>query len=251
MSTTTKTSEISADMASKPLGIAVVQTHFLVGDIATNAKKIRNAALDAKARGADIVIFPELALIGCPPDDLLLRPSLAERIKLAMATLGDNLEEELKDLVLLVGYPHIDSHGSFNSVAIIKDGSQKGFYHKQQLSTDSIFCEARYFKAGNNQVVFDYKGVRIGLLIGDELGNDELIKALKQAGAQLIVIVNASVFEAGQYEHKKALLSQKAQTHGICMIYSNTIGSQDGLVFDGGSLMVNSTGEIAHEASRF
>lgn len=251
MSTTTKTPETIAQNAGKPLGIAVVQTHFLVGDIATNAKKIRNAALDAKARGADIVIFPELALIGCPPDDLLLRPSLPERIKLAMATLGDNLEEELKDLVLLVGYPHIDGHGSFNSVAIIKDGSQKGFYHKQQLSAQSAFCEARYFKSGNNQVVFDYKGVRIGLLIGDEFGNDEILKGLKQAGAQLVVIVNASTFEAGQYEHKKALLSQKAQAHDLCLVYTNTIGAQDGLVFDGGSLMVNATGEIAHEASRF
>lgn len=121
-------------------------------------------AKDARDKGANIIVFPELSLLGYPPEDLLLRPSLASRVKLAFELLYT-----VKDIVMLVGYPHIDPNGTFNSVAIIHNGQQKGFYHKQCLPNYGVFDERRYFNTGHNQVLFDYQGLTIGLLICEDL----------------------------------------------------------------------------------
>lgn len=231
-------------MSTNNLTFAVVQVNFSVGDIAANAQKIKSAALDAKARGADIVIFPELALSGYPLSELIHRPSLPERVKNAMVMLAD----ELKDMVTIIGYPHIDHHGTFNSAAILQGGAQKGFYHKQTLTktpyTETAFCE------GNNQVVFDYKGTTVGLLIGQDL-NHEAMARLKAAGADVVVVPNASVFEVGSHSKTKKTLQALAKTHGFSIIYVNMVGGQDDLVFDGGSLVINADGTLAHEAPRF
>lgn len=229
------------------LNIAVIQTSFMVGDISANAKKIRATALDAKAQGANIIVFPELALIGYPPEDLLLRPSLAERIKKTIATLGEGLE----DVVLIVGYPHIDHHGTFNSLAIIQGGVQKGFYHKQCLPNYGVFDEKRYFNKGNNQVLFDYKGVTIGLLLCEDIWQDAPLKALKNAGTELVIVANASPFETGKQQARKTLLSKKAKEFALPIVYANMIGGQDDIVFDGGSMMVDADGTVCHEAPRF
>ncbi|MDO4427400.1 MAG: NAD+ synthase [Moraxella sp.] len=238
---------VSTKDTAKSIKFAVVQTGFLVGDIAANTQKMKAAALDAKARGAEVVIFPELALIGYPPEDLLLRPSLSERVKNAMATLG----EELKDIIMIVGYPHVDHHGTFNSAAIIQNGVQKGFYHKQSLPNYGVFDEKRYFDKGNNQVLFDYKGISIGLLICEDIWQDAPLKNLKNAGAELVIVINASPFEIGKQNARKELLTTKAKQYGLPIIYANTVGGQDDIVFDGGSLVVGSDGTVAHEASRF
>lgn len=139
---------------------ALAQSHFLVGDITANAEKMRALALQAREQGADVIIFPELALLGYPPQDLLLRPSLSGRVKSALSSLSD-----IDDIVMIVGYPHVDHHGTFNSAAILHNGHQKGFYHKQILPNYGVFDERRYFDKGRNQVLFDYKGITIGLLI--------------------------------------------------------------------------------------
>lgn len=226
---------------------AIIQMGFMVGDIQSNTKRMQAAALDAKARGADIVIFPELAMIGYPPEDLLLRPSLPDRIKSAMAT----LTEGLKDTVAIVGYPHVDNHGTFNSAAILQGGIQKGFYHKQSLPNYGVFDEKRYFNKGNNQVLFDYKGITIGLLICEDIWREEPIKSLKKSGADVIVVINASPFEIGKQDDRKALLARQAKANNLPIVYANCVGGQDDLVFDGGSMIVNADGSIAHEASRF
>lgn len=233
--------------ANNPLCLALVQTNFMVGDIKANAKKIKAAALDAKNKGADIIVFPELALLGYPPEDLLLRPSLSERIKQTMATLS----EELGDTVMIVGYPHIDHHGAFNSAAIIQHGIQKGFYHKQNLPNYGVFDEKRYFNKGSNQVLFDYKGVTIGLLICEDIWQEAPIKGLKNAGADMVVVINASPFEIGKQNARKQMLSDKAKKYSLPIAYVNSVGGQDDLVFDGGSLVVGADGEICHEAPRF
>lgn len=226
---------------------AIIQMGFMVGDIQSNTKRMQAAAMDAKAHGADIVIFPELAMIGYPPEDLLLRPSLPERIKSAMTT----LTEGLKDTVAIVGYPHVDSHGTFNSAAILQGGIQKGFYHKQSLPNYGVFDEKRYFNKGNNQVLFDYKGITIGLLICEDIWREEPIKSLKKSGADVVVVINASPFEVGKQDDRKALLSRQAKANNLPIVYANCVGGQDDLVFDGGSMIVNADGNIAHEASRF
>lgn len=244
---TSQDTAVNTKDTAKSIKFAVVQTGFLVGDIAANAQKMKTAALDAKARGADVVIFPELALMGYPPEDLLLRPSLSERVKNAMATLG----EELKDIIMIVGYPHVDHHGTFNSAAIIQNGVQKGFYHKQSLPNYGVFDEKRYFDKGNNQVLFDYKGISIGLLICEDIWQDAPLKNLKNAGAELVIVINASPFEVGKQNARKELLTVKAKQYGLPIIYANTVGGQDDIVFDGGSLVVGADGTVAHEASRF
>lgn len=242
----TQTSFHTTDATTDQMTFAIIQTNFWVGDIAGNVKKMHALTLDAKARGADIVIFPELALVGYPPEDLLLRPTLGERVREAMAKLA-----EIDGIVVILGYPHIDHHGTFNSAAILQGGSQKGFYHKQCLPNYGIFDEQRYFQKGRNQVLFDYKGVTIGLLICEDIWHDEPIQMLKQAGADLVIVINASPFEIGKHTVRKSLLTQHASTHHLPIIYVNTVGAQDDIVFDGGSLIMQSDGHVAHEGVRF
>ncbi|OOS06421.1 NAD+ synthase (glutamine-hydrolysing) [Moraxella cuniculi DSM 21768] len=235
--------------SDSPVGkicFALIQTNFWVGDIAGNVKKMHALTLDAKNRGADIVIFPALALIGCPPEDLLLRPTLGERVREAMAKLA-----EIEGIVVILGYPHIDHHGTFNSAAILQGGSQKGFYHKQYLSNYGVFDERRYFQKGRNHVLFDYKGASIGLLICEDIWHDAPITALKNEGADMVVVINASPFEIGKQTARKQLLAKQSQTHQLPIVYVNTVGSQDDIVFDGGSLIVQADGSVAHEGSRF
>ena len=178
------TSQSSSQPTSQPINqadsmvglkIAVAQQQFIVGDVINNAKKMVELAKDARDKGANIIVFPELSLLGYPPEDLLIRPSLASRVKLAFELLYT-----VKDIVMLVGYPHIDPNGTFNSVAIIHNGQQKGFYHKQCLPNYGVFDERRYFNTGHNQVLFDYQGLTIGLLICEDLWQDAPIRALKE-----------------------------------------------------------------------
>ncbi|WP_201616832.1 NAD+ synthase [Psychrobacter urativorans] len=239
---------VTNDVSVSPdtVTFALAQSHFLVGDIAANVEKMRTLALQARAQGTDVIIFPELALLGYPPQDLLLRPSLSGRVKSALSTLSD-----IEDIVMIVGYPHVDHHGTFNSAAILHNGHQKGFYHKQYLPNYGVFDERRYFDKGRNQVLFDYKGITIGLLICEDLWEKNLISELKQQGADLIISLNASPFELKKQDARKTMLVKRSHENKLPIIYVNAVGGQDDLVFDGGSMAVQADGTIAHEASRF
>lgn len=242
-----KTTEENKTTEDKVLTLASVQTNFLVGDIAANANKMHKLATEARDKGADIIVFSELALIGTvSAQDILFQPDLHTRIKKALQTLST-----VKDIAIIVGYPHIDHNSRFNSIAIIYNGQQKGFYHKQHLSNHGAFNESRYFDKGKNHVIFDYKGVSIGLLLEEDLWNNEPIKALKDNGAELVITLAASCFEVGKYTKRKVLLSKQASTHALPISYTNCAGGQDNLVFDGGSMLVNADGEIVREAPRF
>lgn len=225
---------------------ALAQSHYLVGDIAGNVEKMRTLALQARDQGADVIVFPELALLGYPPQDLLLRPSLSDRVKSALSSLSD-----INDIVMIVGYPHVDHHGTFNSAAILHNGHQKGFYHKQILPNYGVFDERRYFDKGRNQVLFDYKGITIGLLICEDLWEKTPMADLKKQGADLIISLNASPFEIDKQDQRKAMLTTRSRENQLPIIYVNAVGGQDDLVFDGGSMAVQANGNIAHEASRF
>ncbi len=242
----TQSNTITDNPASNTITFALAQSHFLVGDITANAEKMRALAVQAREQGADVIIFPELALLGYPPQDLLLRPSLSGRIKAALAKLSD-----IDDIVMIVGYPHVDHHGTFNSAAILHNGHQKGFYHKQYLPNYGVFDERRYFDKGRNQVLFDYKGVTIGLLICEDLWEKNLITELKQQGADLVISLNASPFERDKQEMRKTMLTKRSSDNKLPILYVNAVGGQDDLVFDGGSMAVQADGVIAHEASRF
>ncbi|WP_201600469.1 NAD+ synthase [Psychrobacter submarinus] len=225
---------------------ALAQSHFLVGDINTNTDKMRKLAIEAREQGADVIIFPELALLGYPPQDLLLRPSLSGRVKSALSALSD-----IENIVMIVGYPHVDHHGTFNSAAILHNGHQKGFYHKQILPNYGVFDERRYFDKGRNQVLFDYKGLTIGLLICEDLWEKAPISDLKKQGADLVISLNASPFELDKQDNRKAMLAKRSSEQQLPILYVNAVGGQDDLVFDGGSMVVQADGTIAHEAPRF
>ncbi len=242
----TQSNTTTDNPASNTITFALAQSHFLVGDITVNAEKMRTLAIQARKQGADVIIFPELALLGYPPQDLLLRPSLSGRIKAALANLSD-----VEDIVMIVGYPHVDHHGTFNSAAILHNGHQKGFYHKQFLPNYGVFDERRYFDKGRNQVLFDYKGVTIGLLICEDLWEKNLIAELKEQGADLVISLNASPFERDKQEIRKTMLTKRSSENKLPILYVNAVGGQDDLVFDGGSMAVQADGVIAHEASRF
>jgi len=177
---------------------------------------------------------------------LLLRPSLSGRVKSALSSLSD-----IDDIVMIVGYPHVDHHGTFNSAAILHNGHQKGFYHKQILPNYGVFDERRYFDKGRNQVLFDYKGITIGLLICEDLWEKGPIAELKKQGADLIVSLNASPFEIEKQENRKTMLAKRSRENNLPIVYVNAVGGQDDLVFDGGSMVVQADGNVSHEASRF
>lgn len=228
------------------LTVAIAQAQFLVGDLQHNVEKMKSLAIKATKQGADIIVFSELSLLGYPAEDLLLRPQLAHRIKTAIDALL-----QVQDIVMIVGYPHIDHNGTFNSVAILHNGQRKGFYHKQHLSNYGGFDEPRYFNKGRNQVLFDYKGVTIGLLISDDLYQNSCVENLKEKGAELALVVNASPFEIGKQNQRKDIVCKRAKDNALPIIYVNTVGGQDDLVFDGGSMVVQADGRIACEAPRF
>ncbi len=242
----TQSNTTTDNPASNTITFALAQSHFLVGDISANAEKMRTLAIEARTQGADVIVFPELSLLGYPPQDLLLRPNLSGRIKAALANLSD-----IEDIVMIVGYPHVDHHGTFNSAAILHNGHQKGFYHKQFLPNYGVFDERRYFDKGRNQVLFDYKGVTIGLLICEDLWEKNLIAELKEQGADLVISLNASPFERDKQEIRKTMLTKRSSENKLPILYVNAVGGQDDLVFDGGSMAVQADGVIAHEASRF
>lgn len=245
MSKDTNNSPTSSNLPDK-VTFALAQSHFLVGDITGNANKMRTLAIEARDQGADVIVFPELALLGYPPEDLLLRPSLSGRVKSALNALSD-----VEDIVMIVGYPHVDHHGTFNSAAILHNGQQKGFYHKQYLPNYGVFDERRYFDKGRNQVLFDYKGITIGLLICEDLWEESPIAELKKQGADVVISLNASPFETDKQSRRKQLLSKRSNEANLPILYINAVGGQDDLVFDGGSMIVQADGSIAHEAPRF
>lgn len=236
----------NTDTVTADLKVAIAQHSFLVGAIEDNTAKMTALANEAKAQGADIIVFPELAMIGYPPEDLLLRKNLATRIQVALKALA-----KVEDIVMIIGYPHSDHHGRFNSAAILHNGKQRGFYHKQHLPNYGVFDEKRHFDAGKNHVCFDYKGRKIGLLICEDLWKRSPIKALKNAGADVVFVLNASPFATDKQQKRQDVLKTRATEVSLPILYVNKVGGQDDLVFDGGSMAVNADGSIPVELNRF
>lgn len=228
------------------LTICMAQASFLVGAIENNCDKMVDLANQAKKDGADVIVFPELAILGYPPEDLLQKQNLNQRVQNAFKKLYT-----VKDILMIVGYPHVDHHGIFNSCAIIHNGKKRGFYHKQHLPNYGVFDEKRYFTAGKNNVSFDFKGHKIGLLICEDLWQPEPIQALKTANVDLVISLNASPFETEKQTTRKSVIASRVKETGLPIMYVNTVGGQDDLVFDGGSMAVDADGTINVEYNRF
>jgi NAD+ synthase (glutamine-hydrolysing) len=174
----------------------------------------------------------------------LLRPSLAKRTQQGLSIL-----QQAKDIILLVGYVHIDDNGHrFNSAALIKNGDILGLYHKQNLPNYSVFDEERYFQAGHQHLIFEHAGHKFGILICEDIWVEKNTQQLSQLGAETILVLNASPYEAGKPQQRQLLVSKLAQQYQLNVVYVNQVGGQDDLIFDGASTVINKSGEVVAQA---
>jgi len=231
-----------------PLRIALAQFDFPVGAIAANEARI--VALIAEARDlhrADLVLFPELALSGYPPEDLLLRPGFLAECERALARIA----RATRGIVAVVGWPESAGAVVYNAASVLRDGAVEATYRKRELPNYAVFDERRYFEVDPDAAacVFDVVGVRVGLVICEDLWFPEPLDAVRRAGAELVLVPNASPFERDKHAQRDALLAARIAESGVAIAYLNVVGGQDALVFDGASVLGDGDGTI-HPAAR-
>ncbi|MFC5527111.1 NAD+ synthase [Rhodanobacter ginsengisoli] len=228
------------------LRLALAQFDFPVGAVAANAARAADLIARARSGGAALVMFPELTLSGYPPEDLLLRPSFlaacsSELGALAAATHG---------IAALVGHPH--SAGEvFNAASLLRDGRVECTAHKQELPNYGVFDDKRYFRAGHGSVTAVIEGVTVGLLICEDVWVPEPAARAAAAGAELLLVINASPWDDAKQAEREAVLVARARETGCAIIYLNMVGGQDEVVYDGATLLVNGDGSIAARAPAF
>ncbi|MES9990531.1 MAG: NAD+ synthase [Candidatus Thiodiazotropha sp.] len=221
------------------LRIAVAQLNFLVGDIEGNAQRIIDEARIQVGK-ADAIVFPELAITGYPPEDLLLRDHFIQRVELAVA----HIMSRVRGIHLVVGYPRRRDGKLYNVAGVWRDGEVVVEYEKHKLPNYSVFDEKRYFAPGREAATFDLNGVRIGLTVCEDIWEVEPAAMSRAAGAQLLLNINASPFHIGKAPEREELVQNRALENRFPIIYANLVGGQDELVFDGGSFLVDGKGEL-------
>ena len=224
---------------TQSLTIALAQQNFLVGDIAGNAELIVKMAREAQSKGAELIVFSELALTGYPPEDLLLRPSLQTRIETAL----NEIKAASAEIAIAVGYPWREQGRLYNCAGFFADGEMLGQYAKQHLPNYQVFDEERYFAAGDQACVIDWRGTRIALTVCEDIWHEGPVAQSAELGAELVLNLNASPFHMGKQPERMGLLSNHAQNHNLSLLYVNQVGGQDELVFDGASFAVAANGE--------
>jgi NAD+ synthase (glutamine-hydrolysing) len=231
------------------LRIALAQVNVTVGDLAGNRQRLAAACGQARAAGADLVVFPELALSGYPPEDLLLRPGFLRDCRRELEALAPATE----GLVAVVGVPEAAGGRVYNAAAVLEDGKLSGFYRKVELPNYGVFDEKRYFTPGDRPHFLVVKGAKISVTICEDLWvpGSPVERWPAEAGAKLVVNLSASPFHAGKLAERQATLSRYARATGATVLYTNLLGGQDELVFDGGSLVVSPKGEVLAAARRF
>ena len=229
------------------LRVAQAQLNLLVGDIDGNANKVIAAARRARdEQGAHAILFPELALTGYPPEDLLLRPDLDARVARALRRVG-----EVHGIHMIVGYPSIRDGKRFNTAGVLRDGVVVGEYHKALLPNYSVFDEKRYFEPGGDPCVLTIEGIAVGVTICEDIWYPLPARRAAEAGARLILNLNASPFHTGKVPEREGLVGKRAQENGTPVVYVNLVGGQDELVFDGESFVVDADGWIVQRAPFF
>lgn len=230
------------------LTLALAQINPLVGDIPGNTERVLQEARRAiEELQADAIIFPELVLCGYPPEDLLLRPSMRLRIERAL----DQLKAAKLDIALVVGYPRVVAGRVFNMAGVIQNGDLVCEYAKQCLPNYLVFDEARYFVPGDSAAVFDLKGIPTALTVCEDIWQSEPMAQAKEAGARLMLNLNASPFHRGKQREREKLLAERAQQGRMPIVYVNQVGGQDELVFDGSSVVVSANGELCRRMVAF
>jgi NAD+ synthase (glutamine-hydrolysing) len=245
---------------------ALAQINATVGDLVGNAGKIAAAARRAHAQGARLVVAPELALTGYPPEDLLLRPAFMQACGDALQALAREVAD-LEGLHLVVGHPHqfagqgdvrtksLSVLQRFNAASVLAGGQVLGTYCKRELPNYQVFDERRYFVSGRDAglapLVVEVQGLRIGLLICEDAWFDEPARAATAAGAQVLCVLNASPFHLDKAGDREQRMCDRARSAGCALLYSHLVGGQDEVVFDGASFACDAQGMVRARAAAF
>lgn len=229
------------------LRIALAQINPTVGDAPGNADRVIAQIGPARALGAGLLVLPELVLSGYPPEDLLFHRGFRRRIDNAL----ERLAAAADGIDLLVGYPEYASGTIYNTAAWLRGGAVIARYRKQSLPNYQVFDEKRYFTAGTLPVVVESAGIKVGLLICEDVWHVAPAAALRASGAALCISLNASPYQLGKQTEREAVIAKRARETGMPFIYVNLVGGQDELVFDGNSFAVDQDGRLVHRAPAF
>jgi len=228
-------------MNQAALSIALAQHDFLVGDIRGNLEKSLKLVAQARAAGADLLLFPEMALSGYPPEDLLLRPGFLEQCRAAV----DELTRSVHGIDVVFGHPWVRQGKRYNTASWIREGRVLGRYFKKQLPNYLVFDERRYFSEGGEPLVVEVGGVRAAVLICEDIWVPGPAQAARDAGAELLLVPNASPYRDDKLPDRRKALAERHRETGLALVYCNGVGGQDELVFDGRSLLMDADGAVS------
>ena len=234
-------------VSSTTLRIALAQLNFFVGDVAGNTQRVIDTAAQARDLGADLVMFPELTLCGYPPEDLLFHNGLRRQVGAAL----ERVREETRGVAVMVGYPEYQAENIYNSATLVRDGETLANYRKQELPNYSVFDEKRYFQPGQESCIVEIKGIRIALLICEDIWQPGPARAARALGAQLLCVINGSPYSLHYQQHREEVVRARTRETGLPVVYLNLLGGQDELVFDGASFVMDAGGEVAQRFKPF
>ena len=230
---------------SSILRLVMAQLDFTVGDVPGNCDRIIEASIQARDQlHAQLIVFPELTLSGYPPEDLLLRPGFQRLIDECLT----RITREVTGIHMLVGHPEKLADGLYNTASLICDGEILTRCRKRNLPNYGVFDEKRYFVSGNGFSVAEVNGVTIGITVCEDIWMSPTAMAAKQAGAELLININASPFHTGKGDERESVVAQRVNETGCPAVYVNLVGAQDELVFDGESFVLDSKGKVAQRA---
>ncbi|MFM1806407.1 MAG: hypothetical protein RL212_666 [Pseudomonadota bacterium] len=227
-----------------PFFIALSQTNPVLGDLPKNAELVLQAAQAASARGAKLLVTSELSITGYPPEDLLLRDAFIQAVEASVMGLAKQLEQ-YPELRVIVGYPARTQQGLQNISSVLHQGKIIASYAKQKLPNHEVFDEVRYFVPGHEACVFDIDGNKVGLIICEDAWHSAPAAQAKHAGAELIVVPNASPYHLEKQNLRTDILKARVLETGLPLVYVNAVGGQDELVFDGASFALNQSADVA------
>ncbi len=232
----------------RTLRIALAQINPTVGDLDGNTELILRYSRAAEAQGADVIAFPELALTGYPPEDLLFKRQFLDEVDRHL----ERIVASTGDALLIVGAPHREDGKLYNGAAVARGGELVTVYHKIFLPNYGVFDELRYFQPGKECPVITHRGVRLGLCICEDIWYPAGPPAVQRAaGAEVVVNINGSPYYRGRGGERQAMLAERARDSGLALAYVNMVGGQDELVFDGQSLAYDHTGRLIGRAAQF
>lgn len=231
--------------------VAIAQMNSTVGDLAGNRAKIFDLSRRAFEAGADIVLTPELSLVGYPPEDLLLRNAFYAKTQQAFAELARDLAQ-FKDMHVVVGVPLQDEKGvRHNAASVLLNGEVLGTYRKHDLPNTTVFDEKRYFTSSDQAFVFGVKGVRFGINICEDTWFEHAPMRARAAGAQVLLVPNGSPYHMNKQHLRYETMRKNVSAQGMALVYANLVGGQDELIFDGDSFVMDAAGTICAQLRHF